>query len=400
MSPLPKRSRRLRPGVYIAPDGRLYLRAEVQGPDGRKRPVGPRLAAEQPSGRSVEERRAAEVEAERELLTRIAAVRRGDYAAAAAPVWTVRAFAEYVWERNPAKSAPERAQRAQAWLDVIGEQRLDTVTTTDVERAWEAVLALPGRDGTAPRAYGTLGLVRVGMAQVFNRAAERGLTDGNPFRLAMLPMPADNAAPREAFSLAQIAGVFAHLPPRLRAPYLLQWACGMRNAEAWLARWEYVDQVEAGTRYTISADAEKTSTTRWLILPAGLVAVLEQHRLEYGGPRSGPLFPSSVHPDRPFGRTHGVKAWSQAADKAGLSAGSHDLRANWEQLADRLGVRPFVRDVITGHTPKTMGDRYNAATLVEVRDALALVWAHIVEAIHESVPQSVPFVVADGENRQ
>lgn len=388
MSPLPRKAVRVRRGVYQARDGRLYLRAEVTGPDDMKHAIGPRLAAVQPSGRTKDEREAAAVEAERELLQRIAAVRRGDYQAAVAPVWTVRTWAEYIWTRSPAKSADNRAQRAEAWLAVIGDKRLDTVTPTDIEQGWDAVLAVPGRAG-GMRTYSTLKGVRAGLSMVFNPAAERGLTDGNPFRSAILAMPPDTSSPREAFALSQIAAVFAHLPDHHVAPFLLQWCCGMRVNEAFLALWDRVDVTPLGTRYTIPAESEKTGTTRRLTLPPGLVAVLEEHRAKFGTTRTGPIFPSP----RTGGMYHdasGSRAWTTATRKAGLASESHDLRANFEQTADRLGVRAFVRDTITGHSPSTMGDHYNAVSPEEVADALALVWEHIVAALHESVPHAVP----------
>jgi integrase len=356
---------RVSPGVWLAPDGRYWIRAV------RKR-AGRRVEVERFAKAGTE----AAAKQERAALLREAAAKLT--AAQAPPTPRRDTLADYVERWVVAKAERVRPGTIDHYIDVLGRALLpvlgsmpiESITRADVDRwvAWaEAQESRSGR----PYSTATLNSWWRVVAQVLRDASGDLMTPDPTRRVSPPKSSVRGVRQSETLTPAQLAQLLATVkstwPIWYAEVYTLAFS-GMRPSELYALRWDDIDEAQGVITISRSVvrgnvSATKTDAPREAGLHAQMAAVLKAHRArlmaaKHPGVAGGLVFPARS------GRHRGTSALGKmlrlASRTAGLrvTVGPLMLRRTFNTLSVLGSVDRIVLRAQLGHTDEAMTERY------------------------------------------
>jgi len=251
---------------------------------------------------------------------------------------------------------------------VLGHVRATELTTADVEHYQEARLAAGRRPATVNRECERL-------RQAFRRASmvrPRRVSD-----VPLIPMlPVENA--RQGFlSRGEFEALAAHITDDGVRDFLeFFWWTGMRPGEIRQLTWQMFD----ADSWTLSLDprAAKTGRGRVIALEGPLRAIVER-RLAVRQLECPLIFHRAIkgRPGHPI--QNYAPLWRAALAAAKLAPGlrPYDLRRSAIRNLIRAGVHETIVMRISGHRTRSTFDRYNIASVDDLREAVTKVAAYV-----------------------
>lgn len=164
------------------------------------------------------------------------------------------------------------------------------------------------------------------------------------------------------FEAEEIEAVIVHLPHYLQDFVRFGYLSGWRKGEIASLTWDDIDH--DARIIQLRPEESKTGNGRVLALSGELWDVIERRWHERGG-TPGVFHRKSL----PIGDMR--KAWKTAYRKAGVPGKLfHDLRRTAVREMVRAGVPERIAMAISGHTTRSIFDRYNIVSEADLREAV------------------------------
>ncbi len=234
----------------------------------------------------------------------------------------------------------------------FGDRRAIHITPADLSAYIEARQKQDATNGTINR---ELRLI----SRAFNLGWESYRIPGPTITL----LDEDNT--REGFfDRASLSVICAHLPPYLvpvaQFAYLTAWRLGeIRKLE-----WRHIDFAAGEIR--LDASMTKNRKPRVILMTSELRGLLKSvtagqtHVFTYQRVKDGPFLPIGDH----------RKAWKSACEAAGLPGRLfHDFRRSGVRQFTRDGIQESVAMKMTGHRTRSVFDRYNIVSGLDLEEA-------------------------------
>ena len=205
-------------------------------------------------------------------------------------------------------------------------------------------------------------------------AIQAGKLSNKPY----IPMLEENNARQGFLGHVEFLRLKEVLPAYLKDPVTFLYHSGWRVSEMRALEWRDVDL--PGKVVRLRPEISKNKDGRLLPLEGELVAIFarakDRRRLDC---------PFLFHTD---GQKIGdfKKAWKTACKKAGIEGTLvHDLRRTAVRNMVRAGIREGVAMALTGHKTRSIFDRYNIVSEVDLHEASKQIQSHLEEQPKTSV---------------
>ncbi len=166
-------------------------------------------------------------------------------------------------------------------------------------------------------------------------------------------------------------------------------------AEPLWARWIFLIDLTAGTRLGEPCAARKewydplgfidvprsaTKKNKYHVMP--LIEILREPFARYVATRpDGDWMFDAPRPNNPKLKvSHEVSKWfSRFHKRHGITKVIHELRHTWKEAARVSPIKKEIHDIITGHAPATVSDKYGGAKPDELLKANEIVCQHFLD---------------------
>lgn len=274
--------------------------------------------------------------------------------------WIEAAKAEGEW-------APATERSARDILRVLnrrwGSRPARAITASDFSD-WLVEMARAGRGARTRQSYRGI------MGAVFRWARRRELVDANPMELVVVKKPKGAEEPERALSLAEVRAFLA-----AETRHALLWRVllltGLRRAEAYRARWDWLD-LDAAVLHV------RQGKTGYHAIPLAACLVESFRAVERveGRPAHGYVFSVDGLPRRcdvPMSRGFRAAGISEE-DEAAERLGYHTFRRTYASLLEDVpGVKPSAIRALLRHSSKSgeMSNRYKIPQDSDLRKGIA-----------------------------
>jgi integrase len=249
------------------------------------------------------------------------------------------------------KALPQFLAHMRPIREALGHFRAMDLNETRIDRYIKVRLDAGRKPSTVNRETQLLG-------QAFRLAASRRWVNRVP-HIRRLP---ERNVRQGFFDVEEIYTVITHLPHYLQDFVHFAYLSGWRKGEIASLTWDDVDRKARVIR--LRPEGSKTGAGRVLALGGALWDLIEQRWPERG------CIPWVFHRQSlPIGDIR--KAWKTACRKAGVPGKLfHDLRRTAVRDMVRAGVPERIAMAISGHTTRSIFDRYNIVSETDLREAV------------------------------
>ena len=268
------------------------------------------------------------------------------------------------WKRNSGTEKQWRAQLETYAFPMIGNKRVDKITSADVLGVLSPIWT------SKPAVAGAL---RPRIAKIMDWSIGKNYRTENPAGapvVAVLPKQNGRRKHHDAVHhrevpnvLAKVDGSGSRLATKLALRMIVLTAC--RVGEILGLRWKDVDQDRQVL--TIPAHQMKTGNEHRVPMSDGMMETLEEARRAYGG--TGLVFPSTK------GKELNRRTFAPILKRLGIKGTMHGFRTSFRGWAEEAGVRRAVAERALAHIVPGVEGAYNRTTLVQERVALMQDWS-------------------------
>jgi len=200
---------------------------------------------------------------------------------------------------------------------------------------------------------------------MLKRMMNLGVKAGKVDRVPHIPMLRENNVRKGFFEHAEFLALREALPEYLRGFVTFAYRSGWRLSEISNLTWKHVDRAQGIV--TLNPGETKNDAARTLYLDDELKAVIEQQweNRKASGKLVPYVFPNRSGMDR---IKQFAKTWKRACQTAGISPKLfHDFRRTAIRNMVRAGIPERVAMMISGHKTRSVFDRYNIVSEVDLK---------------------------------
>jgi integrase len=259
------------------------------------------------------------------------------------------------------------ADRFIRFMDRKADLPIAAITPHDCQKFYDDLMA----QDLAPA---TLRCEMKTVASVFNYARRLGLIATNPATAVQLPERIKQVK-RMTFTPAQVQMLLDAADAEWKTAILLGYYAGLRMSDAVALEWASVEF----THNKLAVEQQKTGDK----LEIPLHPTLEEHLSKLAGDSAGPICPG-LAAARIGGRSGLSRKFIALMKKAGISSEAvdtagkrtlarlsfHALRTSFNSALFNKGVDQELRRKLTGHKSDAVNDKYTAAQIQTLRDAV------------------------------
>jgi integrase len=191
-----------------------------------------------------------------------------------------------------------------------------------------------------------------------------------------VPVPVDS--PRSAWEkekLLQALNALADQPLWARWVYVIALTAGPRIGEALAAKKDWHDPLGF-----IDVPKSATKMNKYHVIP--LIELIREPLARYVAtrPDGAYLFDAPRPGNTKLKVSHEVSKWfSRFWKQRGISNVVHELRHTWKEAARASPIKKEIHDIITGHAPGTIADKYGGAKPAELLKANEIVCQQFID---------------------